>query len=80
MQWIGDLWDVDLMLAPIGNVFTMGIYGALHAAEMVNPDLVAPLHYDTFPPLETDLDTFTDEFEAAGYDTHVFDVEEPTSL
>lgn len=80
MQWIGDLWDVDLMLAPIGNVFTMGIYGALHATEMVEPDLVAPLHYDTFPPIETDLDTFRDAFADAGYDTIVFDVGEPTSL
>ncbi|PSQ95206.1 MAG: metal-dependent hydrolase [Bacteroidetes bacterium SW_9_63_38] len=80
MEWIGDLWDVDLMLAPVGNVFTMGIAGALHAAEMVDPDRVAPLHYDTFPPLETDLDEFQDTFGDAGYDTIVFDVGTSTSL
>lgn len=80
MQWIGDLWDVDLMLAPIGNVFTMGIYGALHAAEMVNPATVAPLHYDTFPPIETDLGTFEEEFAEAGFETTVFTADETTSL
>lgn len=80
MQWIGELWDVDLMLAPIGNVFTMGIYGALHAAEMVGPERVAPLHYDTFPPIETDLDAFTRAFNEAGYDTEVFEVGEPTPV
>ena len=80
MQWIGDLWDVDLMLAPVGNVFTMGIYGALHAAEMVEPSRVAPLHYDTFPPLETDLGTFESAFAEEGYDTVVFDVGERTAL
>ncbi len=80
MQWIGDLWDVDLMLAPVGNVFTMGIHGALHAAEMVEPNRVAPLHYDTFPPLETDLDVFREEFSDAGYNPTVFEVGAPTTL
>jgi L-ascorbate metabolism protein UlaG (beta-lactamase superfamily) len=41
---------------------------------------VAPLHYDTFPPLETDLDEFQATFGDAGYDTIVFDVGTPTSL
>jgi len=80
MQWISDLWDVDLMLAPIGNVFTMGIYGARHAAELVDPDRVAPLHYDTFPPIEVDLDTFRSAFEEAGYEPVVFDVGDRTAL
>jgi len=80
MQWIGDLWDVDVMLAPIGDVFTMGIYGALHAAEMVGPDLVIPLHYDTFPPIETDLDRFTETFEDAGYAPRIFDADETATL
>lgn len=80
MQWIGDIWDVELMLAPIGNVFTMGIYGALHSADMVNPSRVAPLHYDTFPPIETDLDAFEQAFAEAGYDTELFEIGEPTSL
>lgn len=80
MQWISDLWNIDVMLAPIGNVFTMGIYGALHATEMVDPDLVVPLHYDTFPPLETDLDAFEEAFEEAGYDTRVFGAGETAAL
>ncbi len=80
MQWVGDLWNVDVMLAPIGNVFTMGIYGALHATEMVDPALVVPLHYDTFPPLETDLDAFTDAFDEAGYDTRIFGAGETAAL
>lgn len=80
MQWIGDLWDVDVMLAPIGNVFTMGIYGALHATEMVKPELVVPLHYDTFPPIETDLEAFTAAFDEADYDTRILDPDETASL
>jgi L-ascorbate metabolism protein UlaG (beta-lactamase superfamily) len=68
------------MLAPIGNVFTMGIYGALHATEMVEPELVVPLHYDTFPPLETDLDAFRNAFDEANYDTRVFGAGETAAL
>ena len=80
MQWVGDLWEVDVMLAPVGNVFTMGIYGALHATEMVEPELVIPLHYDTFPPIETDLDAFENAFDENGYDTRVFGAGETAAL
>lgn len=80
MEWIGELWDVDLMLAPIGNVFTMDINGALHAAEMVEPERTAPLHYDTFPPIEVNLDDFRGAFSEAGFDTVVLDVDAPTGL
>jgi L-ascorbate metabolism protein UlaG (beta-lactamase superfamily) len=80
MEWIGDLWDVDLMLAPIGDVFTMGIYGALHAAEMADPDRVAPLHYDTFPPLETDLEEFEETFTREGFGTVITEPGDTTSL
>jgi L-ascorbate metabolism protein UlaG (beta-lactamase superfamily) len=80
MQWVGDLWNVDVMLAPIGNVFTMGIYGALHATDMVEPELVVPLHYGTFPPLETDLEAFTEAFAEEGYDTRVFEFGETAAL
>ncbi|PSQ82230.1 MAG: metal-dependent hydrolase [Bacteroidetes bacterium QS_1_63_11] len=80
MQWVSDLRDVDVMLAPIGNVFTMDIYGALHAADMVEPDLVIPLHYDTFPPLKTNLDAFENSFEEEGYETRVFGAGETAAL
>jgi L-ascorbate metabolism protein UlaG (beta-lactamase superfamily) len=80
MQWVSDLRDVDVMLAPIGNVFTMDIYGALHVADMVEPDLVIPLHYDTFPPLETNLDAFEESFKEEGYKTRVFGAGETAAL
>jgi hypothetical protein len=41
---------------------------------------VSPLHYDTFPPLETDLDTFRQEFEDAGFEPMVLEVEETTTV
>lgn len=67
MEWIGDLYDVDLALMPIGNVFTMGIDGAVDAADMIEPREVVPLHYDTFPPIEVDMEDFVETLEAAGF-------------
>ncbi|WP_022835417.1 metal-dependent hydrolase [Salisaeta longa] len=71
MQWIGDMYDVDLMLAPIGDTVTMGIEGALMAADMVDPALFVPVHYNTFPFNQIDLDDFTEVFDEAGFDTHI---------
>lgn len=80
MQWIGQDYDVDLMIAPVGDVVTMGIPGALRAAAMVNPDTIMPIHYDTFPFIETDLSEFTDAAEQAGFETLVVDFDDTVGL
>lgn len=68
MEWIGDDYDVDVMLAPVGDVVTMGVDGALRAAEMVDPDAIVPIHYDTFPFIEVDLHEVAAAFDEAGFD------------
>lgn len=68
MEWIGDLYDVDVMLAPVGGVVTMGVDGALHAGEMVEADAIIPIHYDTFPFIEVDLDDVVTLIEEAGFE------------
>ena len=40
---------VDVMLAPIGDNYTMGIEDAVRAVEMVKPKIVIPMHFGTFP-------------------------------
>lgn len=68
MEWIGDLYDVDVMLAPVGGVVTMGVDGAIHAGEMVNCTSIIPIHYDTFPFIEVDLDAVAATIEDAGFE------------
>lgn len=51
MALIGELWDIDLALLPIGGHFTMGPAHAARAAELLKADAVLPLHYGTFPIL-----------------------------
>jgi L-ascorbate metabolism protein UlaG (beta-lactamase superfamily) len=40
---------VDVALLPIGDNFTMGPDDAVRALEFINPRIVVPIHYDTFP-------------------------------
>ena len=73
MEWIGDLYDVDVMLAPVGGVVTMGVDGAIHAGEMVDANTIVPIHYDTFPFIEVDLDEVVSAIEDAGFNAEALE-------
>lgn len=49
---------VDVALLPIGDNFTMGPEDAARAVEFIEPDLVIPMHYDTFDLIRQDPDEF----------------------
>lgn len=51
MQLIDEFFDVDVMLACIGDHFTMGPRRAALAVDFVKPKRVIPMHYGTFPLL-----------------------------
>lgn len=51
MRLIGKMDHINIMLACIGDHFTMGPAGAADAVRLVNPDEVIPMHYGTFPVL-----------------------------
>ncbi|SEP82413.1 MBL fold metallo-hydrolase [Natrinema salaciae] len=50
--------DVDLFLPPIGGTVTMDRREAASLADAIGPDLVLPVHYDTFDAIETDEAAF----------------------
>jgi L-ascorbate metabolism protein UlaG (beta-lactamase superfamily) len=58
---------VDLALVPIGGHFTMDRYDAVTAVEFIQPQQVIPIHYGTFPPVETDAEAFKQDVQQAGY-------------
>jgi L-ascorbate metabolism protein UlaG (beta-lactamase superfamily) len=58
---------VDLALVPIGGHYTMDRYDAVTAVELINPQQVIPIHYDTFPPVETDAQAFKQDVQNAGF-------------
>jgi len=47
MQLIGELYNPDLALLPIGDRVTMGPLEAAHAARLLGVDHVVPMHYGT---------------------------------
>jgi L-ascorbate metabolism protein UlaG (beta-lactamase superfamily) len=52
MQLIGS--DIDLATLPIGGNFTMGADDALQAVKFINPKVVIPCHYNTWPLIAAD--------------------------
>lgn len=55
---------VDVVLVPIGGHYTMDRWDAVTAVEFVDPSVVIPIHYDTFPPIETDSQAFKSDVES----------------
>ncbi|MFI5279544.1 MAG: metal-dependent hydrolase [Gemmatimonadales bacterium] len=49
---------VDVMLAPIGDNYTMGVEDAARAVGFVKPSIVVPMHFGTFPVIDVDPKTF----------------------
>lgn len=54
MELIGEMYDLDCALLPIGDNFVMGPGDALRAAKMLRAGLTIPMHYNTFPVIEQD--------------------------
>jgi L-ascorbate metabolism protein UlaG (beta-lactamase superfamily) len=64
MKLIAERNPVDVALLPIGGHYTMDRHDAVVAAELVGAGTVIPMHFDTFPPVETDSAAFKSEVEA----------------
>lgn len=51
MGLIAELYSPELVLLPIGDLFTMSPLEASRACRFLRPKYVIPMHYGTFPPL-----------------------------
>jgi L-ascorbate metabolism protein UlaG (beta-lactamase superfamily) len=64
MKLIAERNPIDVALLPIGGHYTMDRDDGVVAAEFVGAKTVIPIHYDTFPPIETDAEAFKADVEA----------------
>ncbi len=80
MKLIGEMNKVDYMLLPIGDNYTMGITDAVKAVEFVNPGIAIPMHYNTFPVIESDPIKFKSKVEEKGYKCKVLNFGEEIIL
>lgn len=62
MRLIGEE-GIDLAVLPVGDNYTMGPADALRAVKLIEPRLVLPVHYDTFPLIAQDCTSWVDLVE-----------------
>jgi len=65
MQLVGKRSPIDIALMCIGGHYTMDRTDAVDAAELIGAKTVIPCHYNTFPPIEADAQTFKSDVESA---------------
>ncbi|MFB6138691.1 MAG: MBL fold metallo-hydrolase [Halobacteriaceae archaeon] len=58
--------DASLFLPPIGRSYTMDRHEAAVLAEAIDPDLVLPIHYNTFEGLRADSRAFAADVASRG--------------
>ena len=58
MKLLGEIYQPDIVMLPIGDRYTMGPELASRAAELIKPRVAIPIHYNTWPPIEQDPTKF----------------------
>jgi len=59
MKMIGEVYEPDVAMLPIGGKYTMDIEHAAIASEWIGASVIIPMHYNTFDAIKVD----TTEFE-----------------
>ncbi len=72
---IGDFYQPDIAILPIGGTFTMGPKEAAHACKLIRPKIVIPEHYGTFPVLVQDCEAFKEHVKAVSPETRVIEAQ-----
>lgn len=80
MKVIGEVYKPDIMLVPIGSHFTMDIDDAVIAAEWTGAKTVIPMHYNTFPPIQSDPQMFKTKLKDKGIECIVLAPGEKISI
>jgi len=63
MKLLGEIFNINCAMLPIGGVFTMDPQQAAFAAKLLKVDTVIPMHYKTFPILEKDTSSYVQIME-----------------
>jgi len=71
MALIKELYDPKIALLPIGGHFVMGPREAAKAVELLQPEVVIPMHYGTFPVLRGTPEEFKKYVEERGVKTKI---------
>lgn len=72
---IGELYEPDLALLPIGDFYTMGPREAAKACELLRAPRVIPMHWGTFPVLPGTPEQLREELKKRKLVTQVVQLE-----
>jgi L-ascorbate metabolism protein UlaG (beta-lactamase superfamily) len=64
LELIARRTPVHVALIPIGGHYTMDRHDAVVAADLIGAATVIPIHYNTFPAIETDVEAFKADVES----------------
>jgi len=71
MKLFGKHHELDFVVLPIGDNFTMGIDDAVIATKMLKCNQVVGVHFDTFGFIKIDHAEAKAKFESKGYNLHL---------
>jgi L-ascorbate metabolism protein UlaG (beta-lactamase superfamily) len=80
MLIVGDLYQPDLTILPIGDWFTMGPRQAAYALKLIRSRYAIPGHYGTFPLLSGTPDQLREHLKEFNVPTEVIDLEPGASV
>lgn len=66
MKVIGELYQPDIAILPIGGKYTMDVEHAVKAAQWLNATAVIPMHYNTFGAIQVDIEEFKRQIREIG--------------
>ena len=66
MKMIGEVYQPDIVMLPIGGKYTMDIEHVVIAAKWLQAAEVIPMHYNTFDPISVDIEDFKREIRGIG--------------
>lgn len=66
MKVIGELYQPDIAMLPIGGKYTMDIEHAVKASEWLGASTIIPMHYNTFDAISVDIDDFKRQIREVG--------------
>lgn len=66
MKMIGEIYQPDVVMLPVGGVYTMDIEHAVKAAEWLGASEIIPMHYNTFDAINVDIADFERQIREIG--------------
>lgn len=80
MQLIPMTRNLTASIFPIGDNFTMGVDDAIIASDLVKCDKVIGCHFNTFPPIEINVESAKEKFKQAKKELRILEIGETTSI